>query len=133
MRLRSVRGPSRAAAVASFVLLSVGWLTGCAAGGAPSDPGSVSRPTAGPGGTTVRVLQLNLCNSGRAECYSGGRAIDMAVALIGRDRPDVVSLNEVCRGDVDVLERPMSPSSSGAAVASAFAAAQDRPTKASVR
>src|SRR3954471_16919863 len=113
MRLRSVRGPSRAAAVASFVLLSLGWLAGCAAGGAPSDPGSVSRPTVGPGGATVRVLQLNLCNSGRAECYAGGRAISMAVALISHDRPDVVSLNEVCRDDVDVLKRAMSASFSG--------------------
>lgn len=133
MRLQPVRGPWRTAAVASLLVLSVGCLAGSGAGRATSNPSGVSRPTIGPGETTVRVLQMNLCNSGRADCYSGGRAVSMAAALISHDRPDMVSLNEVCREDVDVLQQAMSASFRGAAVASAFKSAEDRPTKAPVR
>jgi endonuclease/exonuclease/phosphatase family metal-dependent hydrolase len=50
---------------------------------------------------SLRVLQMNLCNSGEASCYTGGRSIDEAGALMrGAARPDLVTLNEVCRGDV---------------------------------
>jgi hypothetical protein len=50
---------------------------------------------------TRQVLQMNLCNSGEAGCYTGGRAVDEAGALIrGAARPDLVTLNEVCRRDV---------------------------------
>jgi hypothetical protein len=133
MRVRLVRGPRRAAAVASFLVFSVGCLAGCVADRAAGDPTSMSRPTIGPDGTTVRVLQMNLCNSGRAACYSGGRAVSMAVALIHQNRPDMVSLNEVCRDDVRVLKQAMSATSPAAAVASAFMSAKDRPTQAPVR
>jgi len=81
----------------------------------------------------VRVLQMNLCNSGRAGCYSGGRAISVAAAVIGRHQPDMVSLNEVCREDVHVLKLAMSATFHGRAVASAFKPAEDRSTKAPVR
>ena len=93
----------------------------------------MSRPTIGPGETTVRVLQMNLCNSGRADCYSGGRAVSMAAALIHHDRPEIVSLNEVCRDDVRVLKQAMSTTFPAATVASAFKSAEDRPTQAEVR
>lgn len=114
-------------------MFSVGSLAGCDAGRAASDPATVSRPTIGPLDTPVRVLQMNLCNSGRADCYSGGRAVDRAVALIHERRPDMVSLNEVCRDDVRVLKQAMSSTFPTAEVASAFAAAQDRPTQTPVR
>ena len=52
----------------------------------------------------VRVLQMNLCNSGLAGCYTG-RAVATAVDVIRAQTPDVVTLNEVCRADVAVLER----------------------------
>jgi len=133
MRVRLARGPRRAAAVASFLVFSVGCLAGCVADRAAGDPTIMSRPTIGPDGTTVRVLQMNLCNSGRAACYSGGRAVSMAVALIHQDRPDMVSLNEVCRDDVRVLKQAMSATFPAAAVASAFMSAKDRPTQAPVR
>ena len=81
----------------------------------------------------MRVLQMNLCNSGRAGCYSGGRAISVAAAVIGRHQPDMVSLNEVCREDVHVLKLAMSATFHGRAVASAFKPAEDRSTKAPVR
>lgn len=133
MRLRPVCGPWRAAAVASCLALSVGGVADCTADRGASNPSSVSRPTIGPGETVVRVLQMNLCNSGLADCYSGGRAVTMAAALIHRDRPDMVSLNEVCREDVEVLKRTMSATFQGADVASAFKSADDRRTQSPYR
>lgn len=132
MRVRLVRAPRRVAAVASFLVLSVGCLAGCTADRAANDPGSLGRPTIGPDQTTVRVLQMNLCNSGRAECYTG-RAVSMASALIHQDRPGMVSLNEVCQDDVRVLKQAMSATFSTGAVASAFRPAGDRPTGSPVR
>jgi hypothetical protein len=133
MRVRLVRGPRRASAVAFLLVLSVGCLTGCAADRAASDRTSTGRPTTGPDQTTVRVLQMNLCNSGRAECYAGGRAVSMAVALIHQDRPEMVTLNEVCLDDVRLLKQAMSATFAATAVASAFTAAKDRLTRAPVR
>jgi hypothetical protein len=52
--------------------------------------------------STFVVLQMNLCNSGMAvgSCYSYGRAVDEAVGKIHRYRPELVTLQEVCRDDV---------------------------------
>jgi hypothetical protein len=133
MRRRPVRGPRRAFAAASVFLLSVGLLAGCAGDRATSNPTGMTRRTIGPGETTVRVLQMNLCNSGRADCYSGGRAVSMAAALIHDQEPDMVSVNEVCRDDVQVLEQAMSATFPSAAVASAFKSAEDRTTGTPVR
>jgi hypothetical protein len=133
MCVRLVRGPRRAAALASLLVLSVGCLAGCTADRAASDPTSIGRPATAPVQTRVRVLQMNLCNSGRAACYSGGRAISLAMALIHQDRPDMVTVNEVCRDDVHVLKEAMSAAFPTAAVASAFTSAKDRPTQAPVR
>jgi hypothetical protein len=104
-------------------MLAVGWLAYSAAGRGESGPS-----TSSVGETGVRVLQLNLCNSGLAGCYSDGRAVTMASTLIRHDRPDLVTLNEVCRDDVDVLEGAMSAAFDGATVATAFEPAQDRGT-----
>jgi endonuclease/exonuclease/phosphatase family metal-dependent hydrolase len=50
---------------------------------------------------TVVVLQMNLCNSGAAKsCYSGGAAVEQAVANIHRYHPQVVTVQEICRDDV---------------------------------
>jgi hypothetical protein len=50
---------------------------------------------------TLRVLQLNLCDSGEAGCYTGGRSVDEATGLVrGAAKPDLVTLNEVCGRDV---------------------------------
>jgi hypothetical protein len=56
---------------------------------------------------TVRVLQMNLCNSGLAGCYEGGRSINEAYSKITAQRPDIVTLNEVCSGDVQRLWEAM--------------------------
>ena len=85
-----------------------------------------------PGGDATRVLQLNLCNSGLAGCFTG-RAVDRAAAVIHAEEPDVVTLNEVCEGDVPVLERTLAHSGPGGATLSAFRAAGDRRTHSAVR
>jgi hypothetical protein len=76
--------------------------------------GGVRRPV-------LRVLQLNLCNSGLAGCYTG-RAVGEATALIRETAPDVVTLNEICRADVSGLYQSLD------GYAWAFQAAGDRPT-----
>jgi hypothetical protein len=119
--------------VASCLLFVVGWLAGCAGDDAASNTPTLAKPTIGPGETTVRVLQMNLCNSGRAGCYSGGRAVRVAATLIHQHEPDMVSLNEVCRDDVQALEQALVATSAAATVASAFRSAVDRPTRAPVR
>jgi endonuclease/exonuclease/phosphatase family metal-dependent hydrolase len=75
----------------------------------------------------VRVLQLNLCNSGIAGCYTG-RSVAEAAAVIQAEEPDLVTLNEVCRDDVRALEEAMP----GGAT-SAFQAARDRQSGAGYR
>jgi hypothetical protein len=57
-------------------------------------------PAALPRQAPLAVLQMNLCNSGFAGCYAGGQSIPEAAAVIAAQRPDVVTLNEVCDGDV---------------------------------
>jgi hypothetical protein len=74
----------------------------------------------------VAVLQMNLCDSGIAACYTG-RSVAAAAALIRFDEPDVVTLNEVCRSDVAALSPALSGRRPGPVV-SAFEAAIDRRT-----
>jgi hypothetical protein len=91
---------------------TVGPLTG------PPDPaGGVQ---AGP----VRVLQMNLCSSGIAGCYTG-RSTAEAAAVVRAEAPDLVTLNEVCQNDVSTLERVLADAVRGGVVASAFQAARD--------
>ena len=134
MRLRRVRGPGRVVAGLAVVVLAVGGLVpGCGAGRPDGNPSEVLRPAIGVGETAVRVLQVNLCNSGRADCYAGGRAVDRAAVLVRQHRPDMVSLNEVCRGDVDVVEQALTANADGSAAASAFEPVTDRSSQEPVR
>jgi endonuclease/exonuclease/phosphatase family metal-dependent hydrolase len=62
----------------------------------------------GSASSAYTLMQMNLCLSGRAECY--GRAaypavVDEAVARIRAARPDAVTLNEGCRRDVARIAR----------------------------
>ena len=80
---------------------------GCALVLAPSGC-SRSSGTSGPlgssaGGVRYTLMQMNLCLSGLAGCY--GKAaypavVEEAVARIRETRPDAVTLNEACRGDI---------------------------------
>lgn len=76
----------------------VALLAGCtttAAGPVPVDPAPAP---------PIRVLQMNLCGSGIAGCYTG-RSTATAAAVIRAELPDMVTLNEVCQDDVTALER----------------------------
>ena len=119
-----------------------GRLTG-AAGGLPGAAGGLTAPGAAGGltapgaaggltGPSLRVLQLNLCDSGLAGCYTG-RAVRAAAEVVRGERPDVVTLNEVCRDDVSALERAMTGAHPGGVVKSAFTAAGNRDTDGPVR
>ncbi|MET8307225.1 endonuclease/exonuclease/phosphatase family protein [Micromonospora sp. NPDC005173] len=85
-----------------------------------------------PAPTVLRVLQLNLCNSGRAGCYTG-RSVNEAAVVMSAEVPDLVTLNEICQDDVTTLERTFSQVHSGDTVVSAFMAAGDRPSGAVTR
>jgi endonuclease/exonuclease/phosphatase family metal-dependent hydrolase len=76
------------------------------------------------GAAPVRVLQLNLCNSGIAGCFTG-RSTAVAAAVIRAGKPDLITLNEVCRDDVAVLERALAEVVPGGGVSSAFQPARD--------
>ncbi|MFG1869658.1 hypothetical protein [Micromonospora arborensis] len=82
--------------------LAVGCLL--AAAGLPAGP-SVTRSTETTEPTILRVLQMNLCNSGRAGCYTG-RSLTRAAEVISAEAPDLVTLNEICQDDVTALEGP---------------------------
>jgi hypothetical protein len=58
-------------------------------------------------GAALSVLQLNLCNSGMAGCYQGGRAVPEAAAVIAAARPDAVTVDEICRLDLTQLAAGM--------------------------
>jgi endonuclease/exonuclease/phosphatase family metal-dependent hydrolase len=123
MRDRSYRG-LRAAVVGCLVACLVGcagMTTGSNTVGPPSGPPD---PAGGVQAGPVRVLQMNLCGSGIAGCYTG-RSTAEAAAVIRAEAPDLVTLNEVCQDDVSSLERALADVVPGGKVASAFQAARD--------
>jgi hypothetical protein len=83
-------------------------------------------------GSPYRVLQLNLCDSGIAGCYTG-RAVAEAALVIRAETPDVVTLNEICRDDLVPLGRAFADMHQNGTVASAFMPALDRRTGADFR
>ncbi|HZM74434.1 MAG TPA: hypothetical protein VFC19_01840 [Candidatus Limnocylindrales bacterium] len=86
----------------------------CAAASLAGSPGH-SPPRDRP----LTVLQMNLCNSGAAGCYTG-RAVAQAATVIRVERPDVVSLNEICDGDIGPLARTLTEARPGGTVLTAF-------------
>jgi len=86
-------------------------------------------PTAAVGASAgpLRVLQLNLCNSGIAACYTGG-ATSEAATVIHTQIPDLVTLNEICQDDLPTLQRALGGVTPDRTVVSAFQAARDRRT-----
>jgi hypothetical protein len=100
--------------VVAGLLFAAGCLTGSPAG----------RPAAP---AQLRVLQLNLCNSGIAGCYTG-RSVAEAARVIRASVPAVVMLNEVCEDDVPVLGAALRAVARGGTIVRAFQAAGDRRT-----
>ena len=54
--------------------------------------------------TSLQYLQLNLCNSGFANCYAGGLSIPEGADLIYATAPNVVTVNEICSSNVVELQ-----------------------------
>lgn len=114
MRGGAPRGLPRPLAVAILLAVGIAFLTAApAAGRVPRTP--------------TRVLQLNLCDSGIATCYTG-RAIVRAAAVIRGQAPDLVTLNEICQEDLYPLGQAFTEVHDGGTVVSAFKAAMDRRT-----
>jgi len=86
-------------------------------------------PTSGDGVPVapVRVLQLNLCNSGIAACYTG-RSVVEAASVIHEQIPDLVTLNEICQDDLPALQQALADVIPEGGVVSAFQGAHDRRT-----
>ena len=83
--------------------------------------GFLAAPAPAQAATTVKVLQLNICHSGHAGCYTGAEPVmAKAESVIASTNPQVLSVNEACAGDVGRLRAAM-----GDAVA-VFVAAQTR-------
>ena len=118
---RSRRRRWRQVTVGCCLIWAITSLAGATAASHVTRPASVMmRPS-------LRVLQLNLCDSGIARCYTG-RSVHEAAEVIRAERPDIVTLNEVCRDDVSLLEAALSDTNRGGVVVSAFEAAVDRRT-----
>jgi endonuclease/exonuclease/phosphatase family metal-dependent hydrolase len=118
---RSRRRRWRRVTVGCCLVWAITSLAGATAASHVTRPASVMmRPS-------LRVLQLNLCDSGIARCYTG-RSVREAAEVIRAERPDIVTLNEVCRDDVSVLEAALSDTNRGGVIVSAFEAAVDRRT-----
>lgn len=95
-RAREVWWYGRMRTVLGVLLL----LSGLLAAGAPASAA-----------TPVKVLQLNICHSGVADCYTGAEPVmAKAVSVIGSTKPQVLSVNEACAGDVARLRAAMGAS-----------------------
>lgn len=91
---------------------------------------SALAPDALPAKYPLRTLQMNLCNSGFASCFENGQSVPEAATVIQGNKPDIVTLNEICQPDVAQLATTMSGVFPGSTVVWAFKAAQDRRTSA---
>ena len=70
---------------------------------------SATACTATSAGTAITVLQLNICHGGMAVCYRGDAVLAKADEVIRSSKPQVLSVNEACSGDVDRLRPAMGP------------------------
>jgi endonuclease/exonuclease/phosphatase family metal-dependent hydrolase len=85
-------------------------LTGCsrssgASGALAPEPSTSAGP---PAGSTYTLMQMNLCLSGLASCYSKAAypaVVEEAVGRIRNALPDAVTFNEACRSDVGLIAR----------------------------
>lgn len=94
---RCVRRPGLRVLATLWCVLAVG---GC--GGSSGAATAASRAA----GSTYTLMQMNLCLSGLAGCYGKVHypaVLAEAVARIRAARPDAVTFNEACRGDVALI------------------------------
>ena len=88
-----------------YRMLRLSTVVGCSVAvfAAVTATSGASAPVRERGDGVVRVLQMNLCDSGHAHCYTG-RSVAEASEVIRAEGPDVVTVNEVCQDDVAALE-----------------------------
>jgi hypothetical protein len=96
------------------LLMALGLLPAAACTGTTSSGATSTETTSTAGttsaGTTITVLQLNICHGGMAGCYRGDTAVlAKATEVIRSSKPQVLSVNEACSGDVDRLRPAMGP------------------------
>lgn len=123
--------PAAGGLTAALLAVVVVVVAGCAPspgtnpGSTTAGPTARAAPTPAPApAAPLRVLQLNLCSSGIAGCYTG-RSTDQAAAVVRAEAPDLVTLNEVCQDDVADLERALADAVPDATVVSAFQPARN--------
>ena len=96
----------------SFVLALAGCGRASETSGAAADEPSTAAgmPATAPtgAGRTYTLLQMNVCLSGQGDCngkpaYPG--VVDEAIARIRQVRPDAVTVNEACEGDLARIAR----------------------------
>jgi endonuclease/exonuclease/phosphatase family metal-dependent hydrolase len=80
-----------------------------AAACAGRDTGTGTAGTSPAPKATIAVLQLNICHGGMAGCYRGDVVLTKAAEVIRSAKPQVLSVNETCAGDVDRLRPAMGP------------------------
>jgi endonuclease/exonuclease/phosphatase family metal-dependent hydrolase len=114
----------RSIALLACLLCAAALLTASRAAGEGPDRPDQPHP---PQMLRVNLLQMNLCNSGIASCYTG-RSVAAAAEVIRDQEPDVVTLNEVCEEDIEVLRTALVAAHPGEPVVSAFEPAYDRRT-----
>jgi hypothetical protein len=89
--------------LASLLVLTVATLVAVTPVKAVSSAPSTPQP-----GTPYTVLQMNLCLSGTADCYSRTAypaVVQEAAEQVMAHNPQAVTLNEACRGDAADIAR----------------------------
>ena len=97
-----VRRFTAALLAAAGCALALG-VTGCS-----RSSGTAAAAVRSPAGSVYRLMQMNLCLSGLAGCYRKVQypaVLDEAIARIRETRPEVVTFNEACSGDVGSIAR----------------------------
>jgi endonuclease/exonuclease/phosphatase family metal-dependent hydrolase len=100
-------GASRSGSAAATLLAAVGCalMLGLTACSGSSGTAAAASP---PSGSAYTLLQMNLCLSGLAGCYARVEypaGVQEAITQIRQARPDAVTFNEACGGDVTLIAR----------------------------
>ena len=97
----------RSGSAAATLCAAVGCALAVALAGCSRSAGTAAAALR-PSRSAYTLMQMNLCLSGVAGCYAKVRypaGIDDAVARIREARPDAVTFNEACGGDVALIAR----------------------------
>lgn len=103
----TVRRGAGHSARSAVPLVAVGCGLVLALGGCSGSSGTAATAAARPSpGPAYTLMQMNLCLSGLGGCYARVEypaAVREAITRVREARPDAVTLNEACRGDVALI------------------------------